>query len=93
MQKQIEPSCALHTSPFDCPEALVHYDPVFAEYGLIVHDGGTSVAAIGFCPWCGQTLPRSLRDRWFEELLALGFDDPMSQTIPARYRSDEWHRF
>ena len=92
MQRQLETSCDQHPSRFDCPDALVHHDPVFEEYGLIVHDGGSGTTAISFCPWCGAALPSSLRDRWFDELRALGFDDPTSQPIPDRYRTSEWHR-
>ena len=41
-----------HPDRFDCPHALIDYNP-FREYGLIVHDGGTAVAVIDYCPWCG----------------------------------------
>ena len=71
----------------------MNYSDRFDEYGLIVHDGGTSVIAIKFCPWCGSKLPESMRDRWFEELAALGFDDPGGQEIPERFLSDAWRRF
>ena len=79
-----------HSDPFDCPDCLVHYAAKFDEYGLIIHDGGSSSVSIGFCPWCGARLPDSKRDRWFDELEALGFDDPTDQEIPERYRSDAW---
>ncbi|HZY17518.1 MAG TPA: hypothetical protein VFE82_03505 [Ramlibacter sp.] len=68
------------------------YSPKFNEYGLIVHDGGSSAIAIAFCPWCGTKLPASLRERWFEELEAQGFDDPSDQGIPGRYKTDAWWR-
>ena len=48
--------------------------------------------SIAFCPWCGAKLPESLRERWFAELQALGFDDPSEQDIPERYRGDAWYR-
>lgn len=35
------------------------YLPASKEYGLIVHDGGTSYVAIRFCPWCGVRLSYS----------------------------------
>jgi hypothetical protein len=91
MHSQIDSSCAQHASPFECPDTLVSYSPKFNEYGLIVHDGGTSSVAISFCPWCGSKLPQSLRERWFTELEALGFDDPLTQNIPAKYKTGEWH--
>ncbi len=92
MRSQLELACEHHASPFDCPDALVAYSPKFNEYGLIVHDGGSSVIAISFCPWCGTKLPKSLRERWFEEVEAQGFDDPSDQSIPERYKTDAWWR-
>ena len=85
-------SCPDHPDPFQCPDALVTYSPSLCEYGLIVHDGGCSSVSILFCPWCGKQLPRSRRDQWFEELAKLGYDDPLSEDIPAAFRSDAWWR-
>jgi hypothetical protein len=83
--------CEEHAGdPFACPDMLVAYSHTFDEYGLIVHDGGASTVAISHCPWCGSALPASQRDRWFEELAALGFDDPLAQDIPEQYRSAAW---
>ena len=80
--------------PLKCPDVLIQYSPKFDEYGLIVHDGGESSIAISFCPWCGTKLPESKRDRWFSELEALGFDEPLlDQAIPERYKNDSWYRF
>jgi hypothetical protein len=92
MREQVEFTCEQHASRFDCPDALIGYLLVLNEYGLIVHDGGTSAVNIAFCPWCGTKLPESLRERWFTELAALGFDEPLVQDIPERYKSDEWYR-
>jgi len=92
MQAQVQFACPTHTEREDCPDALISYSDKFREYGLIVHDGGSSSIAIGFCPWCGTKLPGSLRGRWFEELAALGFTDPWGQDIPEAFRSGAWHR-
>ena len=92
MRNQAEFSCEQHASPYDCPDALVSYSPKFNEYGLIVHDGGSSSVRISHCPWCGCRLPESLRERWFEELEELGFDDPLVQDIPQKYTTDAWYR-
>ena len=92
MSDQLAHRCAEHLNPFDCPDALVFYEPRFDEYGLIIHDGGTSVRVIQFCPWCGAALPASKRDRWFDELVALGFDDPAVQPIPSAFTTDAWYR-
>jgi hypothetical protein len=89
MRRQVERVCDQHPNRFDCPDCLVSYSPRFREYGLIVHDGGTAVSGIRFCPWCGARLPESLRDRWFAELEALGID-PGGGEVPQRFRSAEW---
>ncbi|MBB6048373.1 DUF6980 family protein [Armatimonas rosea] len=92
MTAQVTFTCAEHPNPFDCPDCLIHYSERFDEYGLILHDGGTARLTIDFCPWCGTRLPESQRDRWFEELAALGFDDPGDQAIPERYQTGAWYR-
>lgn len=89
MRQQRQWTCAQHASPHAYPDAFIVYDPRFGEYGLIIHDGGRSSVSIAFCPWCGTRLPASLRDRWFEEMEALGVD-PWSDDIPEAYRSGAW---
>jgi hypothetical protein len=91
MRREAERTCEQHPDRFDCPDCLIQYTPEFREYGLIVHDGGSSAISMRFCPWCGARLPESLRDQWFEELRALGID-PWKQEVPERYRSDTWWR-
>ena len=56
--------CDQHDDQFECPDALVHFNERFDEYGLIVHDGGRSYVIIAFCPWCGAQLPESTRERF-----------------------------
>jgi len=92
MIAQLTHDCQQHANLFDCPDALILYEPRFDEYGLIIHDGGTSYQVIHYCPWCGTALPASKRDRWFDELAALGFDDPVTQPIPIAFTTDAWYR-
>ena len=92
MREQIEIARKEHASRRPYSDAVVGYLVVLNEYGLIIHDGGTSAIDIAFCPWCGTKLPESLRERWFAELQALGYDDPLAQDIPEKYKSDEWYR-
>lgn len=92
MGDQVNMVCAVHPNPFECPDVLVRYSPEFDEYGLVVHDGGSSSIQIQFCPFCGTKLPESKRDRWFDELESLGFSQPMEDDIPERYKSDAWYR-
>ncbi|WP_414642019.1 DUF6980 family protein [Actinocrinis sp.] len=58
---------------------------------MIVHDGGASVILIDFCPWCGERLPKSQRERWFEELESRGID-PWTDRIPDQYQDGRWLR-
>lgn len=92
MKDAVEFKCNIHADPYECPDNLVMYVEKFDEYGLIVHDGGTAKMAINFCPWCGTRLPESKRDRWFDELERLGYDNPSEQDIPENYRSGAWYR-
>jgi ribosomal protein S27AE len=56
MRREADRVCAEHPDRFACPDCLVHYEARSREYGLIVHDGGTAVVRIRFCPWCGAGL-------------------------------------
>ncbi|WP_238158934.1 DUF6980 family protein [Priestia megaterium] len=48
--------CDVHSDPFECPDNLILFDKTNKEYGLIIHDGGSSIIGISFCPWCGKKL-------------------------------------
>lgn len=91
MAEAVNYNCEQHSSPFNCPDHLIYYSDKFDEYGIIVHDGGMSYVLIHHCPWCGTKLPASKRDLWFEEIEALGFDDPLTQDIPEKYQTDKWY--
>ena len=56
MSEELGKKCEMHSDRFECPDALVDYAPRAKTYGLIVHDGGSSVIGIDFCPWCGANL-------------------------------------
>lgn len=92
MDKAVSLDCDQHTGIYPCPDVLVRYIPKFDEYGIIIHDGGSAVKEIKFCPWCGHSLPESKRDLWFDALEKLGFDDPSEQDIPTEFNSDVWYR-
>ncbi|MDX2307359.1 MAG: hypothetical protein NW216_03890 [Hyphomicrobium sp.] len=89
MQAALDFTCPEHTNPFDCADALVVYNEVFDEFGLVVHDGGPSYILIAHCPWCGTRLPPTWRDRWFDETEALL---ARSGKIPDCYFSGAWRR-
>ncbi|MER5781782.1 hypothetical protein ABT104_08665 [Streptomyces mobaraensis] len=91
MTRRLDWHCETHADVYDCPDALVVFSAKFREYGLVVHDGGTSSIGIDFCPWCGRRLPESERDRWFEELEARGID-PWGDDVPAEFQDGTWLR-
>ena len=92
MEQVCSLSCQVHADGFECPDVLINYISKYDEYGLIVHDGGSSVIGIQYCPFCGCKLPDSKRDLWFDKLEALGFTDPINQEIPNEFRTDLWFR-
>jgi hypothetical protein len=55
MDSDLSRKCDIHEARPDCPDALVTV--VDGGYGLMIHDGGSSVVEISFCPWCGSKLP------------------------------------
>jgi hypothetical protein len=89
MTRQVNWRCGQHDDPFTCPDALVLFIPKFQEYGLIFHDGGTAISGIAFCPWCGQPLPESQRDRYYDELERRGIDLDEDE-IPAEFQDARW---
>lgn len=56
MQAALQMNCNTHDDPFECPDSLIAYNAGLNQFGLIVHDGGTSVVLIRHCPWCGKAL-------------------------------------
>ncbi|WP_243578462.1 DUF6980 family protein [Shewanella xiamenensis] len=90
MKSFINNKCDHHVE--ECAVHLINYSDKFDEYGLIIHDGGTSSITINFCPWCGSRLPTSRREQWFDELGKLGYSEPFEQDIPEKYKSSDWYR-
>ncbi len=89
MTTQVNHVCDTHPNAYDCPDKVVDYIPKFREYGILVHDGGTSKLSIRFCPWCGSQLPDSQRDRWFSELGRRGIE-PGTEDVPSEYTDETW---
>jgi hypothetical protein len=82
--------CDRMRSAIEDPEIPIIYIPKFREFGVRVLDGGTSNIGLLFCPWCGQKLPESLRDFWFDELERLGID-PTGDEIPTEFCDERWY--
>ncbi|WP_412760022.1 DUF6980 family protein [Methylobacterium guangdongense] len=57
MAADLQHRCDVHPNRPDCPDAFIA--KTRSGYGLMVHDGGSSVVEIAFCPWCGAKLPQS----------------------------------
>jgi len=89
MREQLALACPSHGDT-DCPDVLLSYSSRFDEYGLRIHDGGSSSVVISFCPWCGTRLP-SRRDEWFRRLEELGIEDPDDPAVPVEFRSGDWY--
>ena len=90
MYEHIYYKCSTHPNIFDCPDNLIYYNEIFDEYGIIIHDGGQSYNSIKYCPWCGKELPISKRNLWFKVLNKLGYDNPIQDDIPAKYKTNRW---
>ena len=54
MDYDLDQKCDVHPNRYDCPDNLVA--TARGGYGLVVHDGGSSIVEIAFCPWCGAKL-------------------------------------
>jgi hypothetical protein len=56
MNYHVNYKCDIHDNPFDCPDNLLYFNSDEDSYGLILHDGGSAILEIAFCPWCGSGL-------------------------------------
>ncbi len=82
-------NCTIHKDLYKCPDSILKYSDVFDEYGIIIHDGGTSSITISYCPFCGIKLPDSKRDLWYETMESISID-PWDDTIPEPYNQYGW---
>lgn len=55
LRLQLNWTCTDHAEASDCPDALIGLFGA-GRYGLYIHDGGSSLLEIHFCPWCGTRL-------------------------------------
>jgi len=66
----------------------VRYDPRFDTYSI---KSGSAWQELYYCPWCGEKLPPSQRDKWFDELEAKGIE-PMNDPYPEDYKTAAWRQ-
>ena len=70
-------------------KVAIGYYPRCREYYIRLYTSG-GVQLINYCPWCGCRLPTSLNELYCETLEELGYDEPFSNNIPEKYKTDEW---
>ena len=87
--KLADTCCRQMKTAIDSEEIPIVQFVEIRELGLRVLDGGSSVIRLTYCPWCGQRLPESLRDRWFDELEERGID-PATDEIPPEFTDERW---
>jgi hypothetical protein len=56
MKAHLTTTCTMHADEYACGDIVVVYEPDRNAFGLPVHDGGTSMVEITFCPWCGAKI-------------------------------------
>jgi hypothetical protein len=57
MDYDLRQTCSVHSDRSECPDALIAFTPG-GEYGIMIHDGGSSFVEISYCPWCGSELSK-----------------------------------
>lgn len=75
----------------------IGYRSKFRKYFIPLSYEGeiTAIQCIYYCPWCGEKLPTSLTNKWFEILeKEYGLDDPdgkaQKKLIPEEFKTDKW---
>ena len=56
METHLKWKCDQHANPDDCPDCIVRSYGSGGQYGIPIHDGGSSFIRIDYCPWCGAFL-------------------------------------
>jgi hypothetical protein len=84
--EQIRSSCGHMDNHPQNDWDTIKYDARFDVYWL---PAGAARQQLFYCPWCGERLPPSQMDRWYDELEAAGID-PHVDPIPEAYQSGHW---
>lgn len=89
-EKATVPDCCCE----DMQEALsdhehpLYYSGAYQEFGIQL-SSKFEYSVLAHCMWCGNKLPDSRRDQWFDELEKIGVD-PWEQDIPINFLSSAW---
>ena len=67
----------------------------FREFGVNrINEPNRSVShsfdVLAYCPRTGKKLPASLRDKFFDEIETLGFDNPSDENLPTKFKNGNW---
>lgn len=94
MNRKITYCCYGLEQEINDPRVFINYNPKYREY-YINTASKPVVRLIANCPWCGNELPKSLRDEWFIILeKEYNLDDPWDKNqallIPEEFKTDEW---
>jgi hypothetical protein len=79
MRRQVEFICDAHPDLAECPDSLIVHDGDSGEFGLRIHDEGSSSVAIRHCTWCGEDLFERTSNR------KLGPPSSVDSSKPAIY--------
>ena len=58
MKYHLNFKCNTHKDDFDCPDKIIYSSEKKKEFGIIIHDGGTSYIKIKYCPFCEKKLKK-----------------------------------
>lgn len=86
--------CESMTLLLEDPKMPLEYYPIAREYGIPLYYSPAMQRLI-YCPWCGEKLPKSLRDKFFEILekeynVEPEFDVKEDPNVPEEFKSDAW---
>lgn len=66
------------------------YDSQLREYYIKLRNS-QAVQGMTFCPWCGEKLPESLRDEFYDIIIdKLGLGGCYDEKLPEEFKTDEW---
>lgn len=89
MKPEYPGACERLINALENSDVPLRYTPWLREYGILFLDDRVSVLLIEYCPFCGEKLPDSLRNEWFDRLDELGLE-PDDDDVPFAMRSDRW---
>jgi hypothetical protein len=87
--------CASMDFSIEHPNVPIDYDDRFREF-FVKDAPGEAAMVFAYCPFCGQPLPTSMRQDWFETLEQRGIDvdilEASAPRVPADMRDGAWWR-